>query len=191
MTDGPFKNAELTSRWKQYGKDLVSDAASSDERVAQACHSILGEIDMNALCPLIDALTTRAHQAQVDLDPVSSFEAVFKKHGNSPFVDTIQKHLMANLRDQGPVAVALDQALANAVADLVNITKNRLDEECIRACDRRDMSQESCRKGIERNREAFEGINQRELCNALRFGDRHAFKEVTRKQVGVDEGPDR
>ena len=36
MTDGPFKNAALSSRWKQYGKDLVSDAASSEERAAQA-----------------------------------------------------------------------------------------------------------------------------------------------------------
>ena len=43
MTDGPFRNAELSSRWKQYGRDLVSDAASADERTLQACHSMVGD----------------------------------------------------------------------------------------------------------------------------------------------------
>ena len=67
MTDGPFKNAELSSRWKQYGKDLVSDAASPDERAAQACHSVLGDVDMNTLGLLVRALEAHAHQAQVNL----------------------------------------------------------------------------------------------------------------------------
>ena len=186
MTDGPFKNAEMSSRWKQYGKDLVSDAASSDERVAQACHSILGDVDMNTLGLLLSALEAHAHQAQVDFDPVSSFES----HSRSPFTDIIQKHLIANLRDQAPPGRALDKALPSAVADLIGTTKNRLDEECIRARDRSDMTQENCRKAIERNHEAFERINPNELCNALTSGNRHAFKEATRKKVGVDEGPD-
>ena len=191
MTDGPFKNAELSSRWKQYGKDLVSDAASSDERVAQACHSILGDVDMNTLGLLLSALEAHAHQAQVDLDPVSSFEAIFESHSKSPFTDVLQKHLIANLRDQAPPGRALDEALPSAVADLTDTTRNRLDEECIRARDRSDMTQENCRKGIERNHEAFERINPSKLCSALMSGNRHAFKEATRKKVGVDEGPDR
>ena len=191
MTDGPFKNAELRSLWKQYGKDLVSDAASSAERAAQACHSILGDVDMNTLGPLLSALKAHAHQTQMNLDPVSSFEATFENHANSPLTDIIQKHLIANLRDQAPPGMALDQALPSAVADLIDITKNRLDEECIRARDRSDMTQENCRKGIERNHEAFERINPNELCNALTSGNRHAFKEATRKKIGVDEGPDR
>lgn len=190
MTDGPFKNAELSSRWKQYGKDLVSDAASSDERAAQACHSILGDADMNTLGLLLRALEAHAHQAQVDLDPVSSFEAIFENHSRSPFTDVIQKHLIANLRDQAPPGRALDEALPSAVADLIDTTRNRLDEECIRARDRSDMTQENCRKGIERNHEAFERINPNELCNALTSGNRHAFKDATRKKDGVDEGPD-
>ena len=191
MTDGPFKNAELGSRWKQYGKDLVSDAASSDERVAQACHSILGDVDMNTLGFLLSALEAHAHQAQADFDPVSSFEAIFESHSKSLFTDVLQKHLIANLRDQAPPGRALDGALPSAVADLIDTTRNRLDEECIRARDRSDMTQENCRKGIERNHEAFERINPNKLCSALKSGNRHAFKEATRKKAGVDEGPDR
>ncbi len=191
MTDGPFKNADLSSRWKQYGKDLVSDAASTDERSAQACHSILGDVDMNALGPLLSAMEAHTHLNQLDLDPAASFEATFENHANSPLTDIIQKHLIANLRDHTPPRRALDQALSSAVADLIDTTKNRLDEECIRARDRNDMTQENCRKGIERNREVFESINPNELCTAMMSGNRHAFKEATRQKVGVDEGPDR
>ena len=190
MTDGPFKNAELTSRWKQYGKDLVSDAASPDERAAQACHSILGDVDMKTLGPLLSALKAHAHQTQVELDPVSSFEAIFEKHPNSPLVDTIQKHLIAQLRDQAPTGRALDRAFQSAVANLIDTTRNRLDEECIRARDRGDMTQENCLKGIDRNHEAFKKIDSNDLGKALTSGNRHAFKDATRKKVGVDEGPD-
>ena len=96
MTDGPFKNAVLSSRWKQYGKDLVSDAASSEERAAQACHSILGDVDLKALGPLLSALKAQAQRTQMDLDPVSSVEAVFESHAKSPLTDILQKHLIAN-----------------------------------------------------------------------------------------------
>lgn len=190
MTDGPFKNAELSSRWKQYGKDLVSDATSPDERAAQACHSILGDADMDTLGQLLRALNSYAQQAQLDLDPIASFEAIFENHSRSPFTDIIQKHLIASLRDQETLGRALDRAFPSAIADLIDTTKNRLDEECIRACDRGDMTQENCRKGIERNHEVFEGIDSNELCHALTSGNRHAFKEAVRKKVGVDEGPD-
>ncbi len=190
MADGPFKNAKLTSRWKQYGKDLVSDATGTDERVAQACHSILGDVDMNALGSLLSALRAHAHQTQMDLNPVSSIAAIVENHANSPLADIIQKHLIAHLRDQTPAGRALDLASQGAVADLIDTTMNRLDEECIRARDRGDMTHENCLKGIERNHEAFKKINVNDLCKALTSGNRHAFKDATRKKTGVDEGPD-
>ena len=190
MTDGPFKNAALSSRWKQYGKDLVSDAASSEERAAQACHSILGDVDLKALGPLLSALKTQAQRTQMDLDPVSSVEAIFESHAKSPLIDIFQKHLIANLRDQIPAERALDQAFPSTVTDWIDISKNRLDEECIRARDRGDMNQENCRKGIDRNHEAFEIMRPNELCNALMSGNHRAFRQATRRKVGVDEGPD-
>ncbi|TIQ69727.1 MAG: hypothetical protein E5X64_40760, partial [Mesorhizobium sp.] len=52
MTDGPFRNAELPSRWKRYGQELVSDAASPEERTMHACHSMIGDVDLRAFSPL-------------------------------------------------------------------------------------------------------------------------------------------
>ena len=188
--DGPFKNAALSSRWKQYGKDLESDAASSEERAAQACHSMLGDVDVKALGSLLSALKAHAQRPQMDLDLVSSVEGIFDSHVKSPLTDTLQKHLIANLRDQIPAERALDQALPSAVTDWTDITKNRLDEECIRARDLGKMDHENYRKGIERNHEAFDAIRPNELCDALVSGNGRVFKQATRKKVGVDEGPD-
>ena len=190
MTDGPFKNAALSSRWKQYGKDLVSDAASLEERTAQACHSILGDMDMKGHGSLLSALKGHAQRPQMDLDPVSSTEAIFDSHAKSPLTDILQKHLIANLRDQIPAERALDQAFPSTVTDWIDISKNRLDEECIRARDLGDLNHENYRKGIERNHETFDAIRPNELYDALFFGSRSAFKQATRKKVGVDEGPD-
>ena len=188
--DGPFKNAPLSARWKQYGKDLESDAASSQERAAQACHSMLGELDIKAISRLLSELEIEVRQPQVDLDQISSVEAIFARHVKSPWTDTLEKQVIANLRDPMSVDGALEQALQGAVTDWIETTKNRLDEECIRARDRGDMNVENYRKGIQRNHQAFDIITPNELCRALVAGNGRTFNQATRKKIGVDEGPD-
>lgn len=78
MTDGPFRNAELPSRWKRYGQELVSDAASPEERTVHVCHSMIGDVDMTAFSPLFNELKTHAERAQLDLDPVTTVETIFE-----------------------------------------------------------------------------------------------------------------
>lgn len=190
MTDGPFRNAKLSCRWKRYGQDLVSDATSDEEGAAQACHSMLGDADMTIFSPILSALEAHAQRSQLDLDPVYSTDAIFDSHSKSPLTDTLQKHLTANLRDQMPRDVALDQALASTAKDWIDVTKNRLDEECIHARDLGDMSKDDYGKAIERNRDTFAAINPGDLCGALTSGNKRAFKQMLRKKAGVDEGPD-
>lgn len=190
MTDGPFRNAKLSSQWKQYGKDLVNDAVSSEERAARACHSMLGDVDAKAVGSLLSALKGHAESPQIDLDPVSSAEAILERHAKSPLTDILHKHLIANLRDRMWSDQALDQALGSAVAESIAIAKNRLDEECVRARDLGDMNNEHYRKAIDRNRETFDAIGTIELCHALLSGSPSAFKHAIRKKAGVDEGPD-
>lgn len=190
MTDGPFRNAELSSRWKQYGRDLVSDAASADERTLQACHSMVGDLNVSEISSLLSAIKRHAERPQMDLDVMSSMEALFESGPKPPLIDTLQKHLMANLHDRMPLDTALDQALQSTVGDWIGITKNRLDEECIRARDLGDMKLEDYRKGIERNAETFAGINRSGLCEALTNGDKRTFKQAQQKKTGINEGPD-
>ena len=190
MTDGPFRNAELSSRWKQYGSDLVSDATIPGERVNQACHSMLGDVDLKAFGLLLKDLKALADRAQMDLDPVSSVEAMLVSHLNSPLTDIFQKHLLANLRDKMAIDDALDKALPSTIEEWIASTKNRLDEECIRARDLDDMSHNDFDKGIQRNREAFASINLDALRQALTSGDKRAFKHSSQNTTGVDEGPE-
>jgi hypothetical protein len=189
MSDGPFRNAELPRSWKRYGQGLVSEAASSEERRTQACHSMIGDVDMKKFSPLFDELQAHAGRPQMDLDPVAAIETIFETHPTSPLADTLQRHLIANLRDQIPPEKAFDQALDRAAKEWISTTKNRLDEECIRARELGDMSREDYQKGIERNREAFAAIKPSELCDALAAGNKRAFKQAIQKKAGVDEGP--
>ena len=188
--DGPFKNTNLSARWKQYGDDLVSDATSPRERVVQACHSMLGDVDPKPFSALFSALQAKAEQIQSDLDPISLVAVIFEGHPKSPWIDTLQKQLVANLRESMSYDQALDQALSDTAVDRIEITKNRIDEECILARDRGKITSEDCQKAIERNHETFSAIPINELCRALVDGNRRAFNQATRKKRGVDEGPD-
>jgi type I site-specific restriction-modification system R (restriction) subunit len=190
MTDGPFRNAELSSRWKRYGQDLVSDAVSTEERTMQACHSMIGDVDMKAFSPLFGDLKAHAERTQMDLDPVSEVETIFENHPTSPLADTLQRHLIANLRDQIPIDEALNRSLESTAKEWIGTTKNRLDEECIRARELGDMKREDYHKGIERNRESFAAIKPNELCDALAAGNKSAFRQAVQKKAGVDEGPE-
>jgi hypothetical protein len=190
MTDGPFRNSALSSRWKQYGGDLISDATSPEERTAQACYSMLGDVDVNAISSLLKELKTSARCTQMELDPVVPVDAIFGSYSPSPLADTIQKHLAAKLRDQIPPEVALDQALTSSITEWIGTTKNRMDDECISAHARGDMSREDYRKGLERNRKTFAAISPGVLCVPLASGNKRAFKRAIQKKDGVDEGPD-
>ncbi len=190
MTDGPFRNAHLTSAWKRYGQDLVSDAASPEERTTQACNSMMGDVEMNAFTPLFSEIKAYAERRQLDLDPAAAVELIFENNAPSPLADSLQRHLIVNLRDQISPEKALDDALERTVKGWIGITKNRLDEECIRARDLGDMTHENYHKGIERNREAFVAIKPGELCDALSTGNKRAFRQAVQRKAGVDEGPE-
>lgn len=190
MTDGPFRNAKLSSRWKRYGDELVNDATSAEERAKQACHSIIGDVDMKGFSPLFSELKAQAERSQMELDPVSATEAIFGSHPTAPLTDILQRHLIANLRDQLSPEKALERALDDTVKEWAGTTKNRLDEECIRARDLGDMSPGDYRKGIERNYATFAVIKSSELCNALASGNKRAFSPALRKKSGVDQGPE-
>lgn len=190
MTDGPFRNAELPSRWKRYGQELVSDAASLEERTTQACHSMIGDVDMKAFSPLFDELKAHAELPQMDLDPVTTVETIFEKHSPSPLADVLQRHFIANLRDQISPDKALGEALESTAKEWISTTKNRLDEECIRARELGDMSREDYRNGIERNRETFAAVKPGQLCDALATGNKRAFRQAVQQKAGVDEGPE-
>lgn len=98
--------------------------------------------------------------------------------------------MIANLRDHMPIDEALNRSLESTAKEWIDTTKNRLDEECIRARELGDMKREDYHRGIERNRETFTAIKPNELCDALATGNKSAFRQAVQKKAGVDEGPE-
>lgn len=190
MTDGPFRNAELSGRWKIYGEDLVSDAASPGERTARICHSMLGDIEWETIGPLLKQLEASAANSQLELDPCAHVAEICDKHPKSPFSDSLQKHLTANLRDHLPSQVALEKALLNSVTDWIGTARSRIEEECIRARDVGDMSERDFQKGVSRSREAFNDVDATQIGQALMAGNKQAFKGAVRAKLSVNDGPE-
>lgn len=190
MTDGPFRNAELSNYWKRYGDQLVNDATSVKERAMQVCHAMMDDAGIEEFTLLFNDLKAHVDRPQLELDAINAIEAIFDARPPSLLGDSLQRHLMANLREQATPNDALNQALGGAAREWVGTAKNRLDEECIRARDIGDMSQKSYRLGIERNQEAFAAINPGDLRDALASGNKYAFKHAVQKKRDVDEGPD-
>ncbi|VVT35249.1 hypothetical protein [Hoeflea sp. EC-HK425] len=188
MTDGPFRNAPLSSSWKRYGQDLVSDAVSNDDRVKRACHSMLLGVDMSAFHGLFSELTEKASRDQLDLDCLAATEAIFDNHKSSCLAEPLMANMLCNLREGQTERDALSAALASTVIDWIDSTKNRMDEECIRAKAVGDMSHSDYNKGMKRNGETFASIDAEQLCNALAQSNKNAFKPIARSNV--DEGPD-
>lgn len=186
MTDGPFRNSAITTRWKHYGQDLVSDAVSAEERVKQACHSVLGDIKF--FDQLYRELDARASHDQMDLDSVAATETIFDNNERSTLGDALERNLLCNLREGMPERQSLDLALEQAVGEFLANAKNRIDEECIRARDVGDMSRSDFSKGLKRNQETFAAIDVDSVCAALENGDKNAFRRTVRKDV--NDGPE-
>lgn len=190
MTDGPFRNAEMSKRLKRFADSLVNDAASSAERISLACDSMLRDLASNNACALLKELKSHTQRQQMELDPVSSADEVFERFPKTPFADTLQKHLTANLQDQMHPEAAFDRALQAATIETIGETQNRINEECIRARDTEDMSPRQFRQAIERNYATFDAIDTDVICEALLSGNKNAFKNAVRKKKGLEEGPD-
>lgn len=190
MSDGPFRNTGLSTRWKEYGQMLVNDVMTPAERTIQACHSMIGDVDIAIFKPLYEELVVYAKHSQIDLDAVGVIEAVFRQHANVYLADLLQKELLANLREKLAIAPALEQALVSSTNAWISITQNRFDEECIRARDCGDMKSVDYEKSIERNHLSFCSIDSKQFYTALIRGDKRAFRPLGHKKSDVDEGPD-
>lgn len=190
MTDGPFRNAKLSKRWKRYGQSLVSDAETPAARALLACDCMLEDVNMDVVGSILADLTAYAQRAQLDLDPGTAVEAIFEGHPPSDMTDAFRRQLMANLMDGVPADLALSQAISTVVKNLIDTTKSRLASECMHARTRGDMSVDDYRRGISRNNETFSAINQDEICAALVSGNKRAFKQSREKKSGVDDGPE-
>lgn len=189
MTDGPFKNLKLGSRWKRFAEAVQNDAVDSAQCCALASDALVREILTDTNQVLLADLQAYSGREQLDFDPSSSIESIFNGHSKSPFADTLQKELAFRLSEQIAPDVAIGQALEASVGDQISEARNRIEEECIRARESGEMRQDQFDRTVNHASAAFNALAKNEICNALRAGDKNAFKDAVSKKEGLDEGP--
>ena len=189
MPDGPFKNLKLGRRWKRFAKASHSDSADPRERCALASDALVCDILTDETQALLTDLQDYARQAQLDLDPLSSVESIFDNHSRTAFDDTLQKELSFRLWDQMTPDAAIRKALEASVDDEISRARNRIQEECIHACESGEMRQDQFDLTVNRANASFDALAKGYICDALRTGDKNAFKNAASKKKGLNEGP--
>lgn len=189
MTDGPFKNLKLGSRWKRFAEAAQNDAVDEGQRCALACDALVHEILTDGTQALLTDLNAYANKRQLDIDPQSSVEAIFNNNDKTPFSDALQKELAFRLSEQNSTEAAISEALAAAVGHQVSEVRNRIEEECIRAHESEGMARDQFDRTVTQVRTTLEGLDTEAICNALRANERNAFKDGASKREGLDEGP--
>ena len=189
MPDGPFNNLKLGRRWNRFAATLDIDAADDSEQRALASDAILNDILTEDFQPLLTDLREYERRPQLDLDPLSSVESIFRSRSKTAFSDTFQKELSSQLGHQMTPDRAIGQALDVSVDYQIRKAKNRIQEECIRLRESREMRREQFDRTVTRANAVFDTLPKGDICNALRAGDKNAFKNAVSKRKGVDEGP--
>lgn len=189
MTDGPFKNAPLNSRWKKFGDGLANDAASPSEHVARLDSAIRRDLCTKETNALVDALLAHVNQLQTDAFPQISIETIFEQHPKTPQSDMLRKFILVNLAKSMSIDDAWKFGFDSFVRHEANLARNRIAEEAIAARDRGDLKRAEFAKVITRNRETFADLDIDKLKESIL--NKSARKKVAViKKDGLDEGPE-
>ena len=189
MSDGPFKNLRLDSRWKRFAAAVHNDAVDDTERNALALDALAHEILTAENQSILSDLKAYASMPQMDFDPLPSVEGIFCDHDTTAFGDVLRREMGYRLGDHMTPRTALEQALEASVDDQINKARSRLQEECIRACECGEMRQEQYDRTVTKSNAAFAALPKGDIYSAIRAGDKGAFMKNVSKKTGLDEGP--
>lgn len=188
MMDGPFKNLKLGNHWKRFLEAAQNDVVDMATCCALASDAVVHEI-LDENHPLLDNLYTYGCREQLDIDPLFSIENIFNRHNRASFADFLQKELGFRLNDQMSLSPAIEQALKATMSQQISAAGNRIEEECIYACESGKMEWGQLASIMTRVRAIFGALDRDEIYDALRSGNKNAFKDVASKKEGLDEGP--
>lgn len=189
MTDGPFKNLPLPAQLKKVVKTLANNAYSDEERATRICGAVIKNLADAGDLDLVAKLEALAGQQQMDLDPRSSMEEVFRNHPQSPFADKLQQELIYAMAHDASLEDGLRQALPGAVEREIQECNNRIQEELVRACEAGEASRDQLDDAMQDLRRASDAAPLEDACAAIRSGNKNAFKVTASKKVDAEEGP--
>ena len=188
MSDGPFKNLKLKTRWKQFAEAVQNDTFNRDECCAMASHALVCDILTYDVQALLADLLAYARRTQLDFDPLFTVESIFNAHMRTPFTDSLQKEIALCLNDEIASGDALREGLKASVTQEISIAMNRIQEECILSREFGEMWQDQFNNTIKQASATFKALDIDKICDALQSGNKNAFKHSVSKKTGLDDG---
>lgn len=189
MSDGPFKNLNLTKLWKKFAIAVQNDACGRAECLGFASDALLRDILTANVEHLLLDLQAYASREQLGLDVRLAIEKIFDSYSKTPFIDTLQKEIALRLNEQISSSEAIKQALAAAVAEQISIVKNRIEDECVCAHDFRGMWPEEFCRAVNESNAILDALAINEICEAILGRDKDFYKSAVSKKQGIEEGP--
>lgn len=188
MSDGPFKNLKLDSRSKRFAEAVQNEAVDQETRCALAHDAILNGI-LGENQPLLRALQSYGQDGQLDLDPSASIKGIFDSHPKSEFADHLQREVGLRLHEGETSLIAINNGLEAALETSIGEFRTRTYEACLEAYGSGEMRKDQLDRFVDGRDRALQGINRSRIFDALKQGDKGAFKQDIKKREGLDEGP--
>lgn len=188
MTDGPFKNLKLDRRSKRFAEAVQNDAVDLKTRCAYANDAILHGI-LNENQQLLLDLQSYGQDTQRNLDPKGAIEIIFDTHPKSEFADQLHREIRLRLHDGEPSENAINNGLGAALETNIGEFRTRTQEACFEAYSNGEMRKDRLDRFIRGSDQALQHVDRQRIMDALRHGDKNAFKQDVRKKTGLDEGP--
>lgn len=186
VTDGPYKNAALTARWKRVGNALENDAMSPNERTERVESALSKDLPKE-----FRALVQELAQCVKNLDegsPRSAVSDIFENHPTSPLANTLKLFLNSNLTRPMEASMILDCAVDNTIKKEMYSARNHMVEESMHARDRRELTADRYYTVLTRLDETMNGINVSKLRDDV-MTNKTPPRATLVKKTGIDDGP--
>lgn len=181
MTDGPFKNTNLSSRWKKYGEFLDNKTMSVADRVHQAQNALIEDLAPPAFKALVKDLEQQFGKYQGQLFPQFAIEKTIDKHSACEQAETLRKHIVANLQMKMDVIESFNAALLSTIEGGIVQADQRIKVHCIQVDEQR-RSPSSLKLN---HSEVFAGLTADYFRDAI-FGSK---QKVMSTIARIDDGP--
>ena len=189
MPDGPFKHLRLSSSWKRFAAAAHNDTVDSTELSALVKDALVREILADENQALLSDLRAPDSEGQLELYPHISVDSIFRRYNKTALSDILQREMAFRLADQMPSNAAFDRALEAATHEQIGRALIRLLDEFTRAVELRELTHEQYDRMATRTNATFDELRESDICDALRAGNRNAFKDDVSKKIDLDEGP--
>ena len=140
MTDGPFKNTNLTPRWKEYGDLLDHETFSVSDRVQQARKALIEDLLPADFKAAVRDVHKQLERLQTQLFPQIEAESIIDKHNACEQSETFRKHFISNLRSKDDVDTAFNSALKSTIESGIAQADQRLVVHCIEVDEKRNRA---------------------------------------------------